>query len=128
MVESSNILTKADILQGKNRREKVFLEYYNKNVVIRPLTDGELTDLFKQMGNVRVNPDGTIDLSSVDVSTNLKMLRQIVSMALVEPEMSESEIAEMRFGVPGIIARHVLEISGLGPGGAEATKKFRSES
>jgi hypothetical protein len=96
-------------------------------VVVRPLTDGEVTEVFKMIGNVPSTSSGEIDFSKIDIYTNLKALRTVVSMALIEPKMSENEIAEMRFGTPGLIAKRVLEISGLTPSAGDEIKKFRSD-
>jgi hypothetical protein len=125
---SSRILTKADILMGKDKRETVFLEHYSKNVIVRPLTDGELSQVFEVIGNVPLNEQGLPDLNKVDISTNLRALRMITAMGLVEPKMTEDEVAEMRFGTPGILAKHILEISGLTETAGDDAKKFRSDA
>ena len=54
-------LTKEDILEGSRKRETVFVKEYGANVVIRPLTDGELSKIFSIIGPVPLNPDGTPD-------------------------------------------------------------------
>ncbi len=124
----SNLLTKSEILKGKAQRKTVHLERYGKDVIIRPLTDGELTEVFELIGNVPLNKDGLPDLALVEISTNLKALRAITSIGLVEPKLSEQEIAEMRFGIPGLLAKSILELSGLTEGpGDEAERKFRGE-
>jgi hypothetical protein len=124
----SKILTKSDILLGKNKRTKIHLEHYDKDVVIRPLTDGELSIVFDVIGNVPLNEDGLPDLNMVDISKNLRALRLITSMGLVEPQMSEEEVSEMRFGTPGVLAKHILEISGLTESAGDDTEKFRSDA
>ena len=122
------ILTKADILMGKDKRETVHLDHYNKDVVVRPLTDGELSQVFEVIGNVPLNEQGLPDLNKVDISTNLRALRLITAMGLVEPRMTEDEVAEMRFGTPGILAKHILEISGLTETAGDDAEKFRSDA
>ncbi len=122
------ILTKSDILMGKNKRITIHLEHYDKDVVIRPLTDGELSMVFDIIGNVPLNEDGLPDLNMVDISKNLRALRLIAAMGMVEPKMSEDEVAEMRFGTPGILAKHILEISGLTETAGDDTEKFRSDA
>jgi hypothetical protein len=124
----NNFLTKSDILLGKNKRITVHLDHYDKDVVIRPLTDGELSMVFDVIGNVPLNEDGLPDLNMVDISKNLRALRLITSMGLVEPTMSEDEVAEMRFGTPGILAKHILEISGLTETAGDDAEKFRSDA
>lgn len=121
-------LTKADILLGKDKRVTIHLDQYGKDVIIRPLTDGELSRVFDVIGNVPLNEDGLPDLNMVDISTNLRALRMISAMGLVEPEMTEDEVGEMRFGTPGILAKHILEISGLTESAGDDTEKFRSDA
>jgi len=122
---SQNVLTKADILQGKNQRKQVFLEQYGKNVVIRPLTDGELSMVFDIIGNVPLNEQGIFDLTRINISTNLKVLRMVCVMGLVEPKFTESEIGDMAFGVPEYLAKVILEFSGLTESANRQIEKFR---
>ncbi len=124
----ANILSKADILLGKDKRKTIHLDNYDKDVVIRPLTDGELSVVFDVIGNVPLNEDGLPDLNMVDISTNLRALRMITAMGLVEPKMNEEDVAEMRFGTPGILAKHILEISGLSETAGDDAEKFRSDA
>ncbi|MBS7654087.1 MAG: hypothetical protein QXU95_00995 [Candidatus Bathyarchaeia archaeon] len=114
-------LTKEDILKGKNRRETLYIREYDAEVVIRPLTDGELTDLFSFIGNLPIKEDGTPDLSKMDISTNFEVLRRAASMGLIEPKLTMEELANMIFGVPEFIGAKVLEISGVVP--EEESKK-----
>jgi hypothetical protein len=106
-------LTKEDILKGKNRREILYIREYDAEVVIRPLTDGELTELFSFIGSLPIKEDGTPDLSKMDVATNFEVLRRAASMGLVEPKLAVEELANMMFGVPEYIGTKVLEISGV---------------
>jgi hypothetical protein len=130
LTDVANLLTKSDILKGKDTRKSIHLEHYEKDVVIRPLTDGELTEVFDLFGNVPLNEEGLPDLSLVDISTNLKALRLVVFKGIVDPRLNEDEIAQMRFGVPGLLAREILELSGLTEkeGETDAMRKFRGES
>jgi hypothetical protein len=64
-------LTKEDILKGKNRSESVYLQDYDAEVVIRPLTDGELTEIFSLIGSVPLKEDGTPDVSKIDITKKL---------------------------------------------------------
>ncbi len=126
--KQKKILSKADILLGKDKRITVHLDHYDKDVVVRPLTDGELSQVFEVIGNVPLNEQGLPDLNQVDISTNLRALRMITAMGLVEPAMSEEEVAEMRFGTPGILAKHILELSGLSETAGDDAEKFRSDA
>ena len=106
-------LTKEDILKGKSRREVLKIKEYKAEVVLRPLTDGELTAIFSLIGNVPLKEDGTPDLSRVDITKNFEALRLAASMGLEEPKLTVEEVADMRFGVPELIGAKVLELSGV---------------
>jgi hypothetical protein len=115
-------LTKQAILDGSKARETLKLkEYADAEVTIRPLTDGELANIFSIIGNVPLKKDGTPDLSKVDINKNFEALRVAASMALEEPKLSIDEVAAMKFSVPEYIGMKVLEISGVT--GFEAQKK-----
>ena len=115
-------LTKEDILKGKDRYENLYLENYDAEVVIRPLTDGELTEIFSLIGSVPLREDGTPDISKMDVNKNFEALRLAASLGLVEPKLTVQEVSEMKFGVPEFIGTKVLEISGV-TSSEEAKKK-----
>lgn len=109
-------LTKEDILRGKDRREAVHVEGYDAEVVIRPLTDGELSEVFAIAG--------AGEPGKPDPSRNFKALRLVTSMGMVEPKLTPEEVAEMKFGVPEAIGTRILELSGIVPG-ASVKKKNR---
>ena len=115
-------LKKEDILKGKERREALYLKDYDAEVEIRPLTDGELTEIFALIGSVELREDGTPDVSKMDVDKNFQALRQAASLGLVEPQLTVEEVGQMRFGVPELIGTKVLEISGV-TSSEEAKKK-----
>lgn len=106
-------LTKEDILKGKDRREALYIKEYDAEIVIRPLTDGELTEIFSLLGSFPLREDGTPDFSKMDVTKNFEALRLAASLGLVEPKLTVNEVAEMKFGVPEFIGTRVLEISGV---------------
>jgi len=106
-------LTKEDILKGRERHETVYVEDYEADVVIRPLTDGELTEVFNLIGSVPLNPDGSPDVSKMDVNKNFEALRLAASMGLVEPTLTLEDVRAMKFGVPEFIGTRVLEVSGV---------------
>jgi hypothetical protein len=115
-------LTKQAIFEGTKTRETVTIkEYGNSEVVIRPLTDGELTKIFSVIGNIPLKKDGTPDLSKVDVHKNFEALRMAASMGLEDPKLTSEEVAKMKFGVPEYIGMKVLELSGVT--GPQAQKK-----
>ncbi len=115
-------LKKEDILKGKAQREVLYLEDYAAEVEIRPLTDGELTEIFALLGTVPIREDGTPDMAGMDVTKNFQALRQAAALGLVEPQLTADEVAEMKFGVPELIGTKVLEISGV-TSSEEAKKK-----
>ncbi len=115
-------LKKEDILKGKAQREVLYLEDYAAEVEIRPLTDGELTEIFALLGTVPIREDGTPDMAGMDVTKNFQALRQAAALGLVEPQLTADEVAEMKFGVPELIGSKVLEISGV-TSSEEAKKK-----
>ena len=115
-------LTKQAILEGAKRTITLTLEEYKgADVVIRPLTDGELSKIFSIIGNVPLKKDGTPDLSKIDIHKNFEALRMATSMGLVEPKLTLKEVAGMKFGAPEYIGMKVLELSGVT--GSEAQKK-----
>jgi hypothetical protein len=115
-------LTKQAILEGSKARETLTLkDYDNAEVTIRPLTDGELTEIFAVIGNVPLKKDGTPDLSKVDINKNFEALRMAASMGLEDPKLSAKEVASMKFSVPEYIGMKVLELSGVT--GSQAQKK-----
>jgi len=114
-------LTKEAILEGARTRSTLTVKEYGADVVIRPLTDGELSKIFSIIGTVPLKEDGTPDLSKVDVSKNFEALRMAASMGLEDPKLTLEEVAGMKFGVPEYIGMRVLELSGVT--GAEGAKK-----
>lgn len=114
-------LTKEDILEGSRKRETIFVKEYGANVVVRPLTDGELSKIFSIIGPVPLNPDGTPDLKKIEIDRNFEALRLATSMGLVDPPLDGGSVGEMKFGVPEFIGMKILELSGVAP--AEQAKK-----
>ena len=116
-------LTKEDIMKGKDCREPLHIDSYDADVVIRPLTDGELSEVFVIIGSIPLKNDGTPDTGKVDITKNFEALRLTTSLGLVEPELTVEEVSEMKFGVPEFIGTKILEISGISSSGLEAKKK-----
>ena len=110
-------LTKKDILKGKDLRETIHVEGYGADVTIRPLTDGELSEVFAVLGEAK-------EPGKPDLARNFKALRLVTSLGLVEPQLTPEEVAEMKFGVPEAIGTRILELSGIVPG-ASVKKKNR---
>jgi hypothetical protein len=115
-------LTRQAILEGTKVRETLAVkEYEGADVVIRPLTDGELTKIFSIIGNVPLKKDGTPDFSKIDIHKNFEALRMAASMGLEDPKLTLEEVGRMKFGVPEYLGMKVLELSGVT--GPEAQKK-----
>jgi hypothetical protein len=92
-------------------------------VVIRPLTDGELSKVFGTIGSISVSDNGTPNVASVDISKNLEALRTAASIGMVEPSLSLDDISKMKFGVPEFIGMKVLELSGVSFNEEDVRKK-----
>ena len=121
-MSESKRLTKEDILRGKDRHEPLYVEDYDAEVLIRPLTDGELTQIFSLIGSVPLNEDGNPDVGRMDITKNFEALRLAASLGMVEPALTTEEVADMKFGVPELIGTRVLELSGV-TSSEEAKKK-----
>jgi hypothetical protein len=107
-------LTKQAILEGSKTRETLTVkEYESAEVVIRPLTDGELIQIFSIIGNVSLKKDGTPDINKIDMYKNFEALRVAASMGLEDPKLTSEEVANMKFGAPEYIGMKVLELSGV---------------
>jgi hypothetical protein len=118
-------LTKEDILKGKEKQEVLYIKEYDAEVVIRPLTDGELTEVFSLLGSIPLKENGTLDINKMDVTKNLQALRLAASLGLADPKLTVEEVSQMKFGVPEFIGTKVLEISGV-TSSEEAKKKVRN--
>jgi hypothetical protein len=118
-------LTKDIILEGAGRRETVYIKDYDAEVVVRPLTDGELAKIFSSIGSVPLREDGTPDIGKIDISKNFEILRMAAAEGLVEPKLSTKDLEAMKFGIPEYIGMKVFEISGVVRSEEEAKKKDR---
>jgi hypothetical protein len=116
-------LTKQAILEGTRVRSTITVKEYGADVVIRPLTDGELTKIFGVVGAIPLKADGTPDVAGMDVSKNFEALRLAASMGMEEPKLTVDEVASMKFGVPEYVGMKVLELSGVSGEGASQKKR-----
>jgi hypothetical protein len=116
-------LTKQAILDGTRVRSTITVKEYGADVVIRPLTDGELTKIFGVVGAIPLKADGTPDVAGMDVSKNFEALRLAASMGMEEPKLTVDEVASMKFGVPEYVGMKVLELSGVSGEGASQKKR-----
>lgn len=135
------LLTKAQILAGRNYTEQVYIAALGGEVKIRPLTDGELTRLQAELLAKFNLPEGVspngfelgkLDLSKFDLGSLVEAQRnmewQIAALCLVDEEpWTVEEIKSLPPGVPSLIAKRVLEISGVGEAADRAALLFRPE-
>ena len=127
-------LTKEDILEGTRKRITVSLEEYDgKEVIVRPLSDSEVSKIISIIGplslseNEKKKDDMNLD---IDIHKNIEALRLATEIGLVEPKLTKEEIQSMKFGVPERIGTIILENSGvssssslLPPSSSDALKK-----
>jgi hypothetical protein len=110
-------LSKQDILEGARRRETIHIQELDGDIVIRPLTFGELAKLSSTSG-VPMMPDGTPDLSKVDsndmILKNFDFIKQVVTLGMVSEgsPITPEDVDKMPGGLPMIIAASILELSG----------------
>ena len=110
-------LTKEDILEGTRKRITVSLEEYGgKEVIVRPLSDSEVSKIISIIGplslseNEKKKDDMNLD---IDIHKNIEALRLATEIGLVEPKLTKEEIQSMKFGVPERIGTIILENSGV---------------
>jgi len=110
-------LTKEDILEGIRKRITVSLEEYDdKEVIVRPLSDSEVSKIISIIGplsiseNEKKKDDMNLD---IDIHKNIEALRLATEIGLVEPKLTKEEIQTMKFGVPERIGTIILENSGV---------------
>jgi len=107
-------LTKQAILEGTKIRSTLTVkEYGGAEVIIRPITDGELSQILSVIGNIPLKKDGTPDFSKVDIQKNFEALRMAAAIGLEDPKLTLEEVSRMKFGVPEYIGMKVLELSGV---------------
>lgn len=110
-------LTKEDILEGTRKRITVSLEEYDgKEVIVRPLSDSEVSKIISIIGPLSVseNEKKKDDMNlDIDIHKNIEALRLATEIGLVEPKLTKEEIQSMKFGVPERIGTIILENSGV---------------
>jgi hypothetical protein len=112
-------LTKEDILEGTRKRVNLLVKEYGREVVVRPLSDEEITQILSKIA-LPIADDTSKD-SKVDLQKNFEALRLAVSFGMVEPRLAYEEVAKMKFGVPEFIGTFILQLSGVSS--PEVTKK-----
>ena len=104
-------LTKEDILEGTKRRVNLLVKEYGREVIVRPLSDEEITQILSKIA-LPIADDGSSKDSKVDLQKNFEALRLAVSLGMVEPKLTYEEVAKMKFGVPEFIGTFILQLSG----------------
>jgi hypothetical protein len=122
-------LTKEDILEGTRKRITVYLEEYDgKEVIVRPLSDSEVSKIISIIGPLSLseNEKKKDDMNlEIDIHKNIEALRLATEIGIVEPKLTKEEIQSMKFGVPEKIGTIILENSGVSssPSSSDALKK-----
>jgi hypothetical protein len=126
-------LTKEDILEGTRKRITITLEEYGgKEVIVRPLSDSEVSKIISIIGPLSLSEnekkkEDDMNLG-IDIHKNIEALRLATEIGLVEPKLTKEEIQSMKFGVPEKIGTIILENSGVSsspssPSSSDALKK-----
>jgi len=125
-------LTKEDILEGIRKRITVSLEEYDgKEVIVRPLSDSEVSKIISIIGplsiseNEKKKDDMNLD---IDIHKNIEALRLATEIGLVEPKLTKEEIQTMKFGVPERIGTIILENSGVSSSTYPSSSSSSSDS
>jgi|SRR5262245_26229538 len=105
-------LTKEDILEGTRRRANLQVKEYGREVIVRPLSDEEITHILSRI-SLPVSEANSPNNSVVDLQKNFEALRLAVSMGMVEPRLTYEEVSKMKFGVPEFIGTYILQLSGV---------------
>jgi len=147
------VLTKAAILQGKARKETVYIEELSGDLILCPLTDGEWTEV-QAMLNKNLNVVGTpteavssgkplggkaADRIKIRAETRINMgeftqtqaeanyLAVSFSLSRAGDAWSVEDVKQMPAGVVEKIATHVFRISGVNPEEVAVAQSFRKE-
>jgi len=126
MNDTEKLLTKADILEGKEKREKVYIKKLGGSLEIRPLTEVEWTRV--QAMNTRGSSmtakvevgkgkpkdfDYVMDLEKSVIATS-EAERLIVSCGVVNITLTPEDVGRLNpAGIAEEIANHILRITGV---------------
>ena len=124
-------LTKEDILEGTRKRITISLEEYDgKEVIVRPLSDSEVSKIISIIGplsiseNEKKKDDMNLD---IDIHKNLEALQLATEIGLVEPKLTKEEIQSMKFGVPERIGTIILENSGVSSSSSSSSDALKKK-
>ncbi len=130
--------TKADILQGTKRKERIYVEALDGEVTIRPLNSGEFqqVEILKTVAGLTVKgkPQDR-DFEAEGLEINLEQMQMndfegdclAVSLGLVDEKWTTDEVKQMPVGAVKEIAQAIYDLGGVTPAGAEKIRSFRTE-
>ena len=124
-------LTKEDILEGTRKRITISLEEYDgKEVIVRPLSDSEVSKIISIIGPLSIseNEKKKDDINlDIDIHKNLEALQLATEIGLVEPKLTKEEIQSMKFGVPERIGTIILENSGVSSSSSSSSDALKKK-
>ena len=127
MDDTEKLLTKADILEGKEKREKVFIKRLGGYLEINPLTEAEWSrvqavntrgismsgEVEAKEGTKPKNFDMTIDLEKSAEATS-EAERLIVSFGVANIKLTPEDVGRLRpAGVVKEVSNHILRLTGV---------------
>jgi hypothetical protein len=143
--DDDKLLTKADILEGKEKREKVYIDSLGGNVEIKPLTEAEWSraQAIDQRGttmNPKVDSNGKItDMNMVidlekSTEASSEADRYIVSCGVSNINLTIDDCKRLKPGAVKELVRNILKITGVtlkrispDKGADDAVKSFRKK-
>lgn len=141
MSDEERLLTKADILEGKEKREKVYIKKLEGSLEIRPLTEAEWSKVLAinsrgmsmttkvEVGRGKPKDfDMVMDLEKSSEATS-EAERFIVSFGVVSIKLTPEDVGRLSpAGVAEEIANHILRITGVSLKKTEGEKAKEGES
>lgn len=125
MNDTEKLLTKAELLEGKNRREKIYIEKLGGSVEIRPLTDLEWTKIqaanSRGMKLVRKKDKDGRELPEFEVNFDPEQSaeatheahRMVVAAGVCNIKLTIEDARRLEAGVTPIISNAVLKLTGV---------------
>ena len=126
MDDTERLLTKADILEGKEKRENVFIKKLGGSLEIRPLTEIQwssvqainsrgvsMTTKIEPGGGKSKNFDMTLDLEKSSEATD-EAMRLAVSYGVASINLTPEDVGKLRpAGAALEIANHIFGLTGV---------------
>lgn len=116
-------LTKADILQGRNKIHYVYVDELGGEIALRPLTDGEWAEVeetrlkgMKAKGKPGSdNPDMELDIADIH-RADFAADCLAVAYSMADSEWNIADVKSLPAGMAKKIANEVYKITGVDPG------------